>query len=196
MTKTIVCSLGVLALSLLGTASNAQTFFIGPNTNGAAGQWQVTLNNIGGNPTSWHVAITAAAGAVPNSQVWDLSLRFKDAFSDVATGAAANMATAGVTGGAWIEVGAVHKGFETPTFISNNPRNIKTDGSNTFSVDLTGVAHTAQFLQVKATGISGATWLGTGVLAPEAGAMVQFLPALLPVGLVLGRRRFLRKKVA
>lgn len=192
MTKTLIATLGVIGLSLLGSGANAQTFFVNGQSGGATGQWKVVLTGI--NSTSWHVDVLAAPTA-PNQQAYTLSMRFKNgSIVDVPATSATNF---GIAGAGWNNVAlGGNNGFSTSTFALNNANNIKTDGSNTFSSDFTIANHTAQFLQVKVTGVGGAIWFGQGTLAPEAGAVAQFLPALLPVGLVLGRRRFLRKKAA
>lgn len=196
--KTLVCSLGVLALTLLGTSANAQTFLLNPTSGGTGlGTWSVTLGGDGGTG-AWTVSVTAN-GATPNSDVSSIGIRFLNASQVTIT---PSSATGGISGSGW--------GFASPNTFSNaNPfttgaaTNLKKNGSNTFtaSINLPSYigtpANKPLYVSIIASGTTAGGWSsGVKTLAPEAGAVAQFLPALLPVGLVLGRRRFLRKKAA
>jgi len=188
MMKRILASLVCLA-GLLLSASSAHAITLQldalaqPNTiPQSLGSYHVTLNSA--DFQTWTVNIVANSGAnTPNSAVHQITLNFFDpAFNSQVVNSAS-----GATGAAWSTsfLPAQGVGFTAP---GPGPQWLQADGSNQFN----GTMTLASPLTVGSITVNlqdtGRQWNGNVAITPEAGAVAQFLPALLPVGLVLRRR--------
>jgi hypothetical protein len=192
MNKHIATLIGVGAVALLGSTAHAQTFNATPNTGSVTGSWNIVLAQAGGN---WTVTIAANGGAqTPSSDVGSIGISFRRPFP-VGTVIAANTASGTIVGGpAWSTVTVSPSNFQRMAAADS----LMANGSNTFmaTIALSEVPALNSTIRVTLNSVSSGSWFGARLLTPEAPAAAQLLPALLPVGLVLGRRRFLRKKAS
>jgi len=188
-----------IALCLIGgllfsnkTLAQTTVFDIGPDpsqhANPSSGDWQVTVNQTGA--LTFKVSIIAVHNPAPTGAGESVEFSFQDGFSNVAqTGG-----PGGATGGnAWSEF--TDTGYEEywqgGVLDVPNPGDVflATNGSNVFNGSVTVTSPIDDVTVRVFDDGNGGPWEGFSQLSPEASSVALLLPGLIPLGIVLRKRR-------
>jgi hypothetical protein len=199
---TLVCLSG---LALTATSAHAITFNVnaGSDAAGSTGNWLVTFTTA--DYLTW--AVTATAGVpAPGSAVPTFAdqIQFRILDKTSPTQVPFNLVFAPLTGttsgGAWLGAGITTAAFSPNTV----PARLQNSGGDTFmgSFVLSGVgpagvpsAGTIGTVEARLSG-AGQSWYGFTNLTPEMPGVALLLPALLPFGMILGKKGAFRKSAA
>ena len=198
--------LGLPAYANFGTA------YITSADGAGAGLWHVTVSSVGAtnvwNVNAWAFASTdVPLGNVPGDNVHAITI----SFFDNSIGASkyvqspgpslgiVSSATNGYTysnipaeAGSWVKtatLGGVT--FETEKLLPNNlynPITLQPDGTNKFFGTIT-LSDSTNVKYIRARLEDGVAWNGYAAVTPESSSLAMLLPGILPLGLVLNRRR-------
>jgi len=209
-------NLGVLvgALALVSSGAKAVEFdTMPPNVNGGTGTWHITVleqshtgsaNVLGGGTSTWSVNVHAKAGDLPNGighhvtiTMWD-SLGSPNASGMVGTTPGATTGSGNLTlNGAWVWAGPDSSILWNATNIGGIVDGIdNTNPASSFNALFT-INEWITMGTVGANiadGVAGAppAWGGQAPITPEASSLALILPGLIPLGVVLRRRRAAR----
>jgi len=152
---------------------------------GTAGSWNVVATSANG--TTWTVNITANTVSGLTSDAYYIHIGLQNANGDIN----ASSRIGGITGdGSW-------SASDSSTFNTNNIyRYLLHSGANSFTATITlngsGYGNNLDNGAVNSLYVymSGdCSWAGTGYVTPEGSSLAMLLPGLLPLALVVRRRR-------
>lgn len=175
-------------------AANAQNTV--PPSNG---KWNVTMDSA--DLINWTVSITGDSVSFPNADVQQITLTFFDASFNSINVLSGDGGVVSPTYTDWGATVGTNIKFDKPAgtanwLLSSNPGGAPPAGNTGGSV-FNGFLTLDSSIKVGSVTVnmqdSGRQWNGNAPVTPEGSALAALLPALLPIGMVIRRRRTLNK---